>query len=796
MSPTKTLRQATAERGHNGTSPSAADEPAGKIRSIAARLIAEEGESVAHTRVIEAREAEYATLDKPMSDAVKSALRQMGIRRLFRHQADAINLSRSGRHVIVATPAASGKSLCYNLPVLHSLSRDPEARALYIFPTKALAHDQLLGLERMLESVVADVAIAAYDGDTPSENRSEIRRNARVILTNPDMLHRSTLPGGLRGWRRFLSNLKYVIVDEAHIYRGVFGSHVAMVLRRLQRICRELGTSPQYIFCSATISNPKDHAERLAGLPFHVVEQDGSPGGAKHVILCDSAAGSRPDQLTVTTVNSEAARYAARLVASGLRTMVFAPTRASADTICSSIRGLLRRQLGNSHKAVMPYRAGYDADYRESIERALKSGQLLCMVTTNAMELGIDIVSLDSTVLAGFPGTVASTWQQMWRSGRGVSESLSILIMRRRAVDQFYLRNPDQLFDAPFESARLSLTNRHVLEGQLLCAAHEVPLSRRDFNIFGRNTLTRTADVMVREGTLRQNPNRTRSPGPKGVASPAYNLDIRSIGAGTYRLVNDGTGRTLETVGEETAWRELYEGAVYMHKGDPHLVVNVDEQNLVARARKAPAEMYTTRPLVEKAVEKLTEARKRNVGTGNAAVTAAHGWLRVSRTLVGYDKVDRAGRKLDSVQAEAVRPRTMDTTGVWLCPTQASPLWRKPPALHAIEHTLLSALHISLMCDARDVAGFVDSSTAMPSIFIYDDRPGGIGLAPGSYEIAERLLARALRIISACGCQEGCPNCVISIHCDADIPDPVGAARLLNQILRSVKIDSAPERNR
>ena len=414
MSPTKTLRQATTGRGRDPTSPSVAEDGStNRILHIASRIIAEGGDSVAHTRVIKAREAEYATLDSPMSDAVKAALRHMGISRLFRHQAEAINLSRSGKHVIVATPAASGKSLCFNLCVLHTLSGDPAARALYIFPTKALAHDQMAGLQEMIEPM-GGITVGAYDGDTPAEKRSELRRSARVILTNPDMLHRSTLPAGLRAWRRFLSNLKYVIVDEAHIYRGVFGSHVAMILRRLRRICRELGATPQYILCSATISNPQEHAERLLGLPFRVVTQDGSPSGPKRVVVCNSAVSTSP-----VTVNSEAARVAARLVSGGLRTMVFAPTRASADAICASIRGLLKRQYGGRLNAVMPYRAGYKTDYRDKIERALKSGQLLCMVTTNAMELGIDIAGLDSTVLARYPGTVASTWQQMWRSGRG-----------------------------------------------------------------------------------------------------------------------------------------------------------------------------------------------------------------------------------------------------------------------------------------------------------------------------------------------------------------------------------------
>ena len=494
-------------------------------------------------------------------------------------------------------------------------------------------------------------------------------------------------------------------------------------------------------------------------------------------------------------MNLEAARIAAQLVSSGLRTMVFALTRASADSICATIRDLLKRHGLGAPDAVMPYRAGYEADYRESIERAMKSGALLCMVTTNAMELGIDIAGLDSTVLAGYPGTIASMWQQMWRSGRGTSDSLSILVLRQQAVDQFYLRNPDQLFAAPFEQARLSLSNRHVLESHLLCAAHELPLSRRDFNVFGPRTLTRTVDAMVREGTLRYNPNRTRSPGPHGAESPAYSMDIRSVGSGAYRLLDATTGKSLETVGLETAWRELYVGAVYMHRGVPHLVVDVDVEGLVARVERAPAAAYTTRPIVDLALEKLTESRKRAIGSGDVAVAATHGWLRVTQRVTGYDKVDyKTGRKLDRVQLPTITPRVMDTTGTWLAPSRSLDFWQDPAALHAVEHTLLSAFNISLMCDVNDVAGFVDDDPKAPAIFLYDNRAGGIGVAAGGYEMLERVMARALRIISGCDCGTGCPACVISPRCGVDAADPVGGAKLLNGVLRTINSSAAPKR--
>ena len=796
MSETETLRQATTAQNRNGTSLSATavmDDSADKVRRISSRIVEAAADNVAHKHVVAARDADFASLDSPMSDAVAAALRHMGITRLFRHQAEAINLSRSGQNVVVSTPAASGKSLCFNLCVLHALSSDPNARALYIFPTKALAHDQLNGIERMLEPTGA-FTFGAYDGDTPREKRAPLRREARLLVTNPDMLHRSTLPTGRRAWRAFLSNLKYVVIDEAHVYRGVFGSHVAMIVRRLRRLCLELGTSPQYILCSATIANPQEHAERLVGLPFHAVTCDGAPSGVKHVILWQNSAQGQPDEQPAS-VNLEAARIAAQLVSSGLRTMVFARTRAAADSICAIIRDLLKRRGLRIPDAVMPYRAGYEADYRESIERAMKSGALLCMVTTNAMELGIDIAGLDSTVLAGYPGSIASMWQQMWRSGRSASDSLSILVLRQQAVDQFYLRNPDQLFAAPFEQARLSLSNRHVLESHLLCAAHELPLSRRDFNIFGPKTLTRTADAMVREGTLRYNPNRTRSPGPRGAESPAYSMDIRSVGSGSYNMLDATTGKSLETVGLETAWRELYLGAVYMHRGVPHLVVDVDTENLVARVERAPAATYTTRPIVDLALEKLTESRERAIGSGDVAVAATHGWLRVTQRVTGYDKVNyKTGRKLDSVQLQMIAPRVMDTTGTWLTPSRSLDLWQDSAALHAVEHSLLSALHISLMSDASDVAGFVDEAPNAPTIFLYDNRAGGIGVSAGGYEILERVMARALRIISGCDCDTGCPACVISTRCGVDAADPVGGAQLLNGVLRTINSSADPER--
>ena len=441
-------------------------------------------EQIAYSEDVPAREARYGALDRPIDRRLERGLRDFGIDELYTHQTDAINALRDGKNVIVSTGTASGKSLCYNLPVLEELLQDRTASAMYIFPTKALAQDQRKALGRLVPKS-SRLRYDIFDGDTPSHERGGIRRSARLLITNPDMLHVGILPHH-RLWYQRLRSLRYVIIDEAHVYRGVFGSHVANIIRRLRRICERLGSRPQFIMCSATIANPGEHAERLTGLPFEVVEDDGSPYGGKDFLfwnppMLDLATGSR------RSTNTESAQLFAELLRRYVRTMNFVRSRRAAELLYVYVRDNLKLSHPDVARRVMPYRASYLPEDRRAIERDLAQGRLLGVTTTNAMELGIDIGDLDATLLTGYPGTIASAWQQAGRSGRSGHRSLSVLVAHDNPLDQYLMRHPEAFFGKPHESARVSPGNPYILKPHLLCAAYEAPLVMEDTEYFGRN---------------------------------------------------------------------------------------------------------------------------------------------------------------------------------------------------------------------------------------------------------------------------------------------------------------------
>ena len=411
-----------------------------------------------HQETLPERPARYGDLDNPLPNTLARLLENKGIHRLYSHQAEAMNRLSEGRNVIISTSTASGKSLCYHLPALSSLLTDRRAKVMYVFPTKALAHDQLDSL-RSLAPQGSSIVANTYDGDTPKESRRNIRRTSSIIVTNPDMLHAAVLPYH-RGWTDFLRNLRLVVIDEAHYYRGVLGAHVAMIIRRLRRICRDLGAGPQFVLCSATLSNATAHAEKLVGLPFVSVERDGSPSGSREFVFWNPTE-YRDDEEGRASINMEAAEITARLLKRGIRTMTFVRSRSGVERVCDLTRRLLR---GSANGTVHPYRAGYLADYRRDTERRLQNGEILGLVTTNAMELGVDVGGLDASVLTGYPGTVSSVWQQAGRSGRAQTPALSVLVARDHPVDQYFMRHPDVFFNAPYESARITISNPHILE--------------------------------------------------------------------------------------------------------------------------------------------------------------------------------------------------------------------------------------------------------------------------------------------------------------------------------------------
>ena len=718
---------------------------------------------IAHLERVPVRRSRTATLNPPLDERLSHALDATGVSSLYTHQVEAIQALREGRNVIVATPAASGKSMCYNLPVVEALLGDRAARALYLYPTKALAQDQ----EKKLAALVPDAARlrhGIFDGDTPTEERAGIRRQSRVVVTNPDMLHLGILPNH-RSWYQFIQGLRYVVIDEAHVYRGVFGSHVANVIRRLRRLCRRFGSSPQFVLCSATIANPGEHAEALVGLPFQVIEDDGSPYGGKDFVfwnppMIDLARGSR------RSTNSEATQIFSELLRRKVRTMTFVRSRRAAELIYVYVRDQLQPTHPLVAKRVAPYRASYLPEDRRRIERDLFSGKLLGITTTNAMELGVDVGNLDATIITGYPGSIASAWQQAGRSGRGGERSLSVLVAMDNPLDQYLMNHPESFFGKSHESARISTGNPYILKPHLLCAAYEAPLTMEDTEFFGPDLLW-YADELIEDKFLHARSGRWHL--LPEIAYPAEQVNIRSTSSVFYTLVEEKSGAVLETVSEDTAFMQLHPGAIYLHQGDPYLVKDLDLESHTAIAAKTDVPYYTE-------VTDLTETRVLKVFKEKQAgrTTAYLGEVNVSTHVVGFR---RRAQYTDDVLGEehvSLPPRSYDTISLWFdVPRKTLELITTNKldlagGLHAVEHAAIGLLPLFALCDRNDIGGIstpLHPDTGRPQVFIHDGHSGGVGVAERGYEVIEDLWRATYEVISQCPCEVGCPGCIHSPKC-------------------------------
>ena len=720
-------------------------------------------DQVVHREDIPSRSPTHGELERPLTPRLQRALESAGIRSLYSHQADAINSARRGETVVVATPAASGKSLCYHLPVLDALQQDRAGRALFLFPTKALAQDQL----RQISALVPEgsrLRHELFDGDTPTQDRSDIRRNARIVLTNPDMLHLGVLPNH-RSWHQLLRGLKYVVIDEAHVYRGVFGSHVANVLRRLRRLCRRFGSEPQFIMCSATLSNPGEHAERLVGLPFRVVDEDGGPYGGKDFVfwnppMVDMAQGSR------RSTNSEAAMLLAELLRRRVRTLGFVRSRRMAELLYVFVRDQLEESDPDIAGRVAPYRASYLPEDRRRIERDLFEGRLLGLTTTNALELGIDIGDLDATILSGYPGSVASTWQQAGRSGRRGERALSILLALDNPLDQYLMRHPETFFGKSHESARISPTNPYVLKPQLLCAAYEAPLTAEDAELFDSD-LEVHAQELADEGALRARNGRWHL--EPDVSYPAQDVNIRSASANFYTLVERDSGVILETVEEFSAFLQLHPGGVYLHQGDAYLITDLDIESHTAYAIETDVPYYTE-------ARDLTETRVLNVYKKKRAggTTAYLGEVTVSTTVVGFRRRAHMTSEVLGEEYVSLPSQSYNTTALWFdIPEDTlarihSERLDLAGGLHAAEHAAIGILPLFALCDRNDIGGIstpIHPDTGKPQVFIHDGHPGGVGITEHGYEVLEELWRATLDAVSECPCRSGCPSCIHSPKC-------------------------------
>jgi len=695
-----------------------------------------------------------------MDRELARALNTMGATRLYSHQLEAYEMVRAGKNVIVATATASGKSLCYKIPAFENALVSASNRALFLYPTKALAQDQLQKIQKLK---LRGVYPATYDRDTPKALRSELRRRANVILTNPDMLNVGLLPSHDSLWADFFRNLRIIAVDEAHLLRGVFGSHVAAVLRRLRRVAELHGADPRFVLTSATIANPLELAEVLTGLPFELVDRDGASSGERRVVfrnppLKDEEKGDRRSMLT------EASFVFSKLVAQGVRTIAFAKSRKTAELI---YRYAADRLGPNLARRISPYRAGYTVRERREIEGRLFSGELLGVVSTNALELGVDVGALDAVVCCGYPGSVASIWQQWGRAGRGTEPSLAVYIAGRDSLDQYLYENPEKVLGRRVEAARLTLENPYILGPHLLAAAHEAPLEDGDERYFGYGYGGVVKDLVDSEALVESGGRKHYVRGD----NPAWEISLRSADSASV-VVADGEGEVIGSVEARRAPMELHPGATYLHRGKAYEVENLNLPAHQALVRRVPNRYYT-RVKVETDVEVLEESENRDLANG-----AKLHWGRVRTTdqVTLYKKIQVQDSREIGVFPLDLPPTTFETRGLWITlPPLPPPKGNVRPnfveflgALHAAEHAMIGLLPLFAMCDRGDIGGLsiaLHRQTHKPTVFVYDGYPGGVGISERGYDTFEELARDALSVLVRCPCKKGCPACIQSPKC-------------------------------
>jgi DEAD/DEAH box helicase domain-containing protein len=739
-------------------------------------------ERLVHDDLYEARRPRVVAIPDELSPRVVNALREAGISSLYAHQAEALEAAFRGP-TIVTTGTASGKSLCFQLPTLEVLTSDPTARALYLYPTKALAQDQARALHRF--GLTNAVRPAIYDGDTPRAERPAIRKRANVVLTNPDMLHVGVLPHH-GAWDELLANLAFVVVDEAHVYRGVFGSHVGNVLRRLRRVAAIHGTEPRFLLASATIANPLELAERLTGLEdFQLVDRDAAPRASRRVAmwnppLLDEKLGLRGSALY------EAAEVFSELISAGARTICFMKSRKGVELILRHASDRLDSELA---ERIAPYRAGYTPAQRQDIQRRLSAGDLVGVVATDALELGIDIGELDAAICVTFPGTVASLKQMWGRAGRR-GHGLAVYIAGEDALDQFFCRHPDEFVTRPVEAAILDPHSSEIYAEHLLCAAHEAPLSDDDATFFGEDWRD-YAEELTLAGFLRE-----RATGfvPRRADDyPAAKVALRSASADSFILIDTSSGEVLGSVEAARAYATVHEGAVYLHMGRAYGVLELD-----LGGRRALLEPFNGDYFTQAKRDSMTYIERLHEQRQMLGVTLSFGEVVYSETVLGYQRKGLQDHQVIDFQTLDLPTIEFPTRALWyeldeLIASEAFPADKLLGALHALEHGQIAVLPLIAMCDRWDIGGLSTNAhpqTGGPTIFIYDGHPGGVGITRRGYDEFARLVGDARRLIGECPCQSGCPSCVQSPKC-GNLNEPLSKAGALELLRRLQTAGSA-----
>ncbi len=737
--------------------------------------------------------AKRVAYPRGLSPQVLSGLREAGIDGLYSHQAEAFAAAREG-NMIATSGTASGKSLSFNLPVLDALARDDRARALYLYPTKALAQDQARKLSQLRLDFVRP---AIYDGDTPRDDRKQIRQRSNLVLTNPDMLHVGILPNH-GAWAEFLAKLSHVVIDEAHVYRGVFGSHVANVMRRLARLARHYGSEPRFLAASATIANPKELAEGLVGQPFTLIDSDGAPRAGRRIgiwnpPLIDEDTGTRRSTL------SEAANLLADLVAEDVRTICFLRSRRGIELILRFAQmRLSERGLAGMARRIAPYRAGYTPQQRREIEARLASGELLAVVATDALELGIDIGELDAAICVTFPGTVASLRQMWGRAGRR-RPGIALYVAGQDALDQFFCRHPDEFLERPVEAAILDPLSEQIRLQHLLVAAYESPLGAEGEEASLGPSWREEAERLVGLGELRR--GRGGHYIPRNPGFPAATVSLRSASADSIAVIEAGSGELIGSVEAERAFSTIHPGAVYLHLGRSYEVRELD-----IGARRAIVEPFEgdwyTQPKKETDTYIEEPLRSRSLGEVELSVGA----VSVTEQVIAYQRKRLSDHEVIDLVALDLPEQNFLTQGLWytLPDSMTGPVAMPSEillgALHATEHSQIAVLPLLAMCDRWDIGGLstnVHPQTLRPTIFIYDGYPGGVGIARRGYEEFERLVADASRLVAECPCSHGCPSCVQSPKC-GNLNEPLhkaGALELMDGIITAIGSERRPVRS-
>jgi DEAD/DEAH box helicase domain-containing protein len=699
--------------------------------------------------------AEYG--ECPLHPSLAAYLSRRGIQ-LFTHQAASVRASGRGENIILATATASGKTLAFLLPVFEKLERDPAATALFLYPTKALANDQQKAVKELEKETGILVSPSIYDGDTPKDRRPEIRRSSRIILTNPHELHQ-ILPWHHQ-WSHFLQGLSFIVIDETHRYRGVSGSYLAFLIRRLRRICRHYGSDPLFILSSATLANPREFAERLCGVPFTLVESNGAPRGARQFILINPYTGSYP----YASLYQEAADLIGRCISHHLQTLTFTGSRKMAELVALWAReGIVHTRSGRPDD-ICTYRAGYLPEERRAIEDRLKSGDLRGVVSTNALELGIDIGSLDAVIMAGYPGTMMATWQQAGRAGRKGAVSAAVLIAGGNPLDQYFMHHPDLFFGASLESAIVDLANPYILSGQILCAAAELPIGGENIATFGPDADS-AIEALLQERLISRT---SRGLVYSGSRRPHELVSMGGISQNSFRVLSDG--RTLETLERSQAFREAHQGAVLLHQGEQYLVDSMDIPHGLIRVSRTEVDYYT-RPLksVDIQVKKTLETRnlqETTISFGEVVVTEQYYAYKIIRkdTLLGVESLD-------------LPPLRFSTRSLWFSPPDGMAEIIQSGGddfmggLHGAEHAFIAMMPLYVLCDRWDIGGIsmpMHAETGGPVIFVYDGYEGGIGLSEKAYHLFGEIAAHSLNLVRECHCDTGCPSCIFSPKCGND----------------------------